>query len=408
MNDSPYQECLLPQSGVPASAVRISPYQECLLPQQSQLHPALAQVGAGPPSGPPPSPAAPPLGKRHQQLGKWLAYYQRGELPWDTGLPASQLVHYLTACPTTLSRQSYSPGDPVQEVQLPEGSYSPGSSPGPPPACYHICAACCALKPPAGCKALELACGTGASCVFMARCGFQVAGVDCAPAAVEAARRCSPSQAAAISAAAVPCFVEHDVFTLPQPFTLAKARALQETTYPAAAAASAAGGGSSRPHTEQAGPGQDADADDAAAFDFVYDCQAFHALRQVNEAAYVSLLYTSLKPGGLLLLLAGNANEAAAAAAGPGPAVLSEGDLAAAFPAERWQRLWLLQTRFDGTPCYRAQGRLPLAWWALMRKRGGGGKGEQEGEGRGGGPGQGAPLLSWLHLPPLEVGGIIG
>lgn len=47
--------------------------------------------------------------------------------------------------------------------------------------------------------------------------------------------------------------------------------------------------------------------------------QAFHALRQVDEAAYIDLLYKSLRPGGLLMILTGNANEPEA-----GPSVLSE------------------------------------------------------------------------------------
>ncbi|KAG1667517.1 hypothetical protein FOA52_013707 [Chlamydomonas sp. UWO 241] len=38
-------------------------------------------------------------------------------------------------------------------------------------------------------------------------------------------------------------------------------------------------------------------------FDFVYDCQAFHALRSVDEAGYIKLLEQSLRPGGLLMLL---------------------------------------------------------------------------------------------------------
>ena len=47
--------------------------------------------------------------------------------------------------------------------------------------------------------------------------------------------------------------------------------------------------------------------------------QAFHALRHVDEAAYLHLLHSSLRKGGLLMLLTGNANEPEA-----GPSVLTE------------------------------------------------------------------------------------
>ncbi|KAL6762122.1 hypothetical protein V8C86DRAFT_719912 [Haematococcus lacustris] len=45
-------------------------------------------------------------------------------------------------------------------------------------------------------------------------------------------------------------------------------------------------------------------------FDFVYDCQCFHALRDVGPPGhYTQLLASSLKPGGLLMLLAGAAQD---------------------------------------------------------------------------------------------------
>lgn len=47
--------------------------------------------------------------------------------------------------------------------------------------------------------------------------------------------------------------------------------------------------------------------------------QAFHALRSVDEVAYLRLLHQSLRPGGVLMLLVGNANEPAV-----GPAVLTQ------------------------------------------------------------------------------------
>jgi SAM-dependent methyltransferase len=44
-------------------------------------------------------------------------------------------------------------------------------------------------------------------------------------------------------------------------------------------------------------------------FDFVYDCQAFHVLREVDEPRAAQVYATALKVGGTMLCLVGNADE---------------------------------------------------------------------------------------------------
>jgi SAM-dependent methyltransferase len=71
----------------------------------------------------------------------WNESYRTGDLPWDTGLPSSELQRV------------------VRDHRI------------------------------APCRALELGCGTGTNSVWLAQQGFDVTGVDLAPLAVEKARK---------------------------------------------------------------------------------------------------------------------------------------------------------------------------------------------------------------------------
>ena len=73
-------------------------------------------------------------------VAHWDGRYRRGETPWDTGRPSSELRRVLA-----------------------EASIQP-------------------------CRAVELGCGTGANAVWLAQQGFDVTGVDISPLAVERAR----------------------------------------------------------------------------------------------------------------------------------------------------------------------------------------------------------------------------
>jgi 2-polyprenyl-3-methyl-5-hydroxy-6-metoxy-1,4-benzoquinol methylase len=86
-------------------------------------------------------------------VGKWSSFYAASFAPWDSGRPASQLVAFLR--------------------DHPDGQRL--------------------LAAPA--RVLEVGCGTGASCVWMAQQGMSVVGVDFVA---------QPLAAASAAAAAVP------------------------------------------------------------------------------------------------------------------------------------------------------------------------------------------------------------
>jgi SAM-dependent methyltransferase len=91
----------------------------------------------------------------------WNESYRKGDLPWDTGRPSSELQRVLS-----------------------QGKIQSG-------------------------RALELGCGTGTNSVWLAKQGFEVTGIDVAPLAVEQAER--RAQAAGVKAH----FAVADVLQLP-------------------------------------------------------------------------------------------------------------------------------------------------------------------------------------------------
>jgi SAM-dependent methyltransferase len=91
----------------------------------------------------------------------WYAHYRDGELPWDTDSPDPHLVEL------------------VERRNLPSG------------------------------KALEVGCGTGTNCIWLAEHGFDVLGIDVAPTAVQQAE----SKAAGTKSVRFACldFLRRDV-----------------------------------------------------------------------------------------------------------------------------------------------------------------------------------------------------
>src|SRR3954465_10927550 len=72
---------------------------------------------------------------------RWDERYEKGETPWETGQPSSELQRVVAEAP---------------------------------------------IRP---CRAVELGCGTGASAVWLAEQGFDVSALDLSPFACERARR---------------------------------------------------------------------------------------------------------------------------------------------------------------------------------------------------------------------------
>src|SRR3954470_20139349 len=74
-------------------------------------------------------------------IARWDDRYEKGDTPWETGQPSSELQRVVAEVP---------------------------------------------IKP---CRALELGCGTGASAVWLAQQGFDVTALDLSTSAIERARR---------------------------------------------------------------------------------------------------------------------------------------------------------------------------------------------------------------------------
>jgi len=223
--------------------------------------------------------------------------------------------------------------------------------------------------------------------MFLAQLGFRVVGVDIVEAAVQLAR----ARAQAAAGVEERCvFVRHDVLQLPAGFGWEAARKMEQQQVEA-------GEVSEEPRRQQRNQQQHDEGLTKSAspspppqgqFDLIVDCQTFHVLWEQDAAAAIATLARLLKPGGLLMLLTGNANEEYC-----GPNVVTEQQLRSAFSgsggggggggggssgggggevaaaAVGWEFVWLTQSRFDETAHYKeVLGKRPLAWWALLRR----------------------------------------
>lgn len=154
----------------------------------------------------------------------WDTLYREGTPGWETGTPAPELVRTID-----------------------EGVVPPGTT-------------------------LEIGCGTGADAIHLARCGFEVTGVDCSPLAIERARSRGEMDGAAVR------FVLGDVFKF----------------------------------VESVEP-----------FDFIYDAGFYHFSRTANLGRYLDLLWRTTRPGSFCLTLAGSTGETAEG----GPPQVSEDEI---------------------------------------------------------------------------------
>ncbi len=96
-------------------------------------------------------------------------------------------------------------------------------------------------------------------------------------------------------------------------------------------------------------------------FDCIFDRGCYHGVRKPNAAGYVEALRRLSKPGTLVLILAGNANEAQPHY---GPPRVKEEEIRADF-AKHFEIVELRETRFDTTDP-KAKG--ALAWSVLLRR----------------------------------------
>ena len=193
---------------------------------------------------------------------EWNDRYRDGNLPWDTGQPSSELQRVLN-----------------------QNSIQP-------------------------CRALELGCGTGTNCVWLAEQGFEVTGIDLAPLAVERAQRRAGAAGVNVH------FLVADVLHLPE-----------------------LDGG----------------------FGFFFDRGCYHAVRRIAPEQYAPVVALQLASGARGLILAGNAREPH----DPGPPVVTEeqlrDELGLAF-----RIVDLHEFRFDEAPGVPERF---LGWSCLVEKR---------------------------------------
>jgi SAM-dependent methyltransferase len=160
------------------------------------------------------------------------------------------------------------------------------------------------------CRAVELGCGLGTNAVWLARQGFDVTAIDIAPTALARAEEKARE-------AGVPVrWLLADVLALPP----------------------------------------------LEPFDFVFDRGCYHGVRRHGGAGYVESLRRLTRPGALVLILSGSANDPRK---GGGPPRVKEeeirGDFSPSFHIE-----WLRETRFDSRGGDR-QG--AVAWSVLLRRK---------------------------------------
>jgi SAM-dependent methyltransferase len=160
------------------------------------------------------------------------------------------------------------------------------------------------------CRAVVLGCGSGNNAVWLAQQGFDVTGIDIAPTALgQAAEK-------ARSAGVAACWLLADVLAPPK----------------------------------------------LEPFELVFDRGCYHGVRRGNAAAYVESLRCLTRPGALVLILAGNANDPRK---GGGPPKVQEEEIRADF-SEHFEFQWLRETRFD-TSSDDQKG--ALAWSILLRRK---------------------------------------
>jgi SAM-dependent methyltransferase len=192
----------------------------------------------------------------------WNDHYRNGHLPWDTGKHSSELQR-------VLGRSKIQP-----------------------------------------CRALEIGCGTGTNCVWLAQQGFDVTGVDVASLAIEQAEKRARDVGAKVR------FITADVLQLP---------------------------------------------DLGEPFGFFFDRGCYHAVRRGAPRDYTPAVARLLAPGARGLILAGNAKEPHT----PGPPVVTEEEMRSELGLA-FQILDLHEFRFDEAPGVPAQF---LAWSCLVEKR---------------------------------------
>lgn len=172
----------------------------------------------------------------------------------------------------------------------------------------------------APCRAVELGCGTGTNAVELARRGFDVLASDCSAVAIEAARQLALEAGVSLELAVsnLCCLAD-----------------LQDSL--------GASGAARERHCS-----------------FLLDRGCYHCARRVDLAGFLQTVEWLAAPNARLLLLCGNANEAA----GQGPPKLTEAEIRLEW-GTLFEIEWIREFRFEdrgGVPG-------PLGWACWMTRR---------------------------------------
>lgn len=158
-------------------------------------------------------------------------------------------------------------------------------------------------------RVLELGCGTGVNAVYLASLGFDVTAIDLSGAALQMA------QERARDAGVTVKWIHADVLNPPA----------------------------------------------LGSFDLIFDRGCYHGVRRIDAAGYVRTVKSSIRPGGKVLILAGNANQPTPHF---GPPRVTETELVGDF-AEAFDFVRLREIRFDT-----ADPEVPGAWaWSVFLRR---------------------------------------
>jgi len=159
-------------------------------------------------------------------------------------------------------------------------------------------------------RVVELGCGSGTNAIYLAQKGFDVTTIDIAPAAIAVAEEKARKAGVKVR------FLVADVLAPPR----------------------------------------------LEPFDLIFDRGCYHGVRGSSAAGYVEAVRRLSRPGTLLLILAGNANEERSG----GPPRIDEEQLCGDF-GKSFDVVELRETRFDTVD---PTGKGALAWFALLRRKG--------------------------------------
>ena len=108
---------------------------------------------------------------------------------------------------------------------------------------------------------------------------------------------------------------------------------------------------------------------DRDSFDFVFDMQCFHVLRDIDEEKSCQVIFDLLKPGGIAMVVTGAlCPDGSEAPLNPGPPALTKDALLLPFQSTGFELVSIKLSRFNTTVSYGRHDKPPLAWVGVFKK----------------------------------------